>query len=641
MKNNIISEKKIKLIKLVIVLSLIYSSVLAILDTLGVTTYIEYRTPLMTAYAFCNIILLIMIQRSKEFNKYIVHTVLSLAIIVFSITMVIYPTSEVRVMWFFFTIMIAYYVGGQKVGHVTAISSGIILYLINVIFNIGFSTTVMVNFLIGILFISQISNYFVSILNKSESDLLHSNNQIKELLNNAGQGFLYFNNDMKIGHEYSKEAERIFAQDIAEKNIVELLHPNDTDAQEFNTNTLKDILTEDDFKQEILISLLQKEFVLNDNFIEIEYKVLNENTFMMILTDVTTKKELAQKIKDEQQVLKMVIEIVTTKEQFIELKSDYEKFIASIEEFKSLEQLTNLRREIHTYKGLFAQKEMLHVVKKLHDFETVIDTSLKANLLDPIISELTTNDMQEWLELDLTVVKEILGEDYFSKSNYIEINTYRIDQLYNKLQKYLDTNSEIAQISNEIRDLKYNNIKIFFRPYEKLVEQLSEQLEKPMNPLVMNIENIYLPDNYIPFLNSLVHIFRNSMDHGIEPLEIRYELEKPEEGTITCDISKNDNILSISIEDDGAGVDTSKIKSLALERGIYTQEEVEEKSDEQIVEIIFEDAFSTSENITSLSGRGVGLASILSELNKINGKMKTENKFGQGIKFTFTIPMDN
>ncbi|RLA82411.1 MAG: hypothetical protein DRG78_07265 [Epsilonproteobacteria bacterium] len=639
MKQNIINEKKIKLVRLVIVLSLIYSSLLAIVDTLGITTYIEYRAPLMSIYAICNIILLYFIQKSKEFNIKIAYMVLALALIVFSITMIIYPTSEIRVMWYFFTIMIGYYLGGRVAGHIVALSSIIILFSINVFFVLGFPSTTMINVTIGILFIAQISNYFVSILEKNEKDLLNSNNQIKELLNNAGQGFLYFDKDMKIGMEYSKEAVRIFGKEIAEENIVNLLYPDDKDTQQFNTETLQDILIEEDMTQEILISLLQKEFKIDGKFIEIEYKVLNTQTFMMILTDITAKKDLAQKIKDEQQVLKMVIEIVTTKEQFMELKSDYEKMIVKIDKFKSLELLADLRREIHTYKGLFAQKEMLHIVKKLHNFETVIDTSLKNNTLDDIIKDLTTQEMQDWLDLDLSIVKEILGDDYFSKSSYISINAYRIDQLHKKMTRYLEKDINKARITNEIRDLKYSNIKIFFKPYEKLVEQLSVQLEKPMNKLALNIEDIYLPEKYIPFLNTLVHIFRNSMDHGIEDLETRYEKEKEENGTISCDIKKENEVLTIAINDDGAGVDVEKIKDLALKKEIYTSEELSKMSEHDIVEIIFQDAFSTNESITTLSGRGVGLASILSELNKINGKMTTVNKFGFGIKFIFSIPL--
>ncbi len=217
---------------------------------------------------------------------------------------------------------------------------------------------------------------------------------------------------MIIGSEYSKEVEVIFKEDVSNKDISVLLFDDQSDAMFFKA-TLQGILTESDIRQEVLISLLKKDFKINDLFIEVEYKVLDENTFMMILTDVTATKKLTQKIKDEQQVLKMVVETITTLEQFVSVKSDYEKLIEKIDSFKSLEKLSDLRKEIHTYKGLFAQKEMLNIVKELHEFESLIDTSLKNDTIDEDILNVTTKDMYSWLEKDIKILKKILGEDFF------------------------------------------------------------------------------------------------------------------------------------------------------------------------------------------------------------------------------------
>ena len=463
---------------------------------------------------------------------------------------------------------------------------------------------------------------------------------VQILLNNAGQGFLYFNNDMKIGSEYSKEAKRIFDTDIEDKDITTLLFSNNESDASFLKETLVNILNEDEFKQDIFMSLLQTEFKIGDAYIEIEYKILDKENFMLILTDVTKTKELAQKVKDEQQVLKMVVETVTTLEQFVSVKNDYEKFINNIDSFKELDNLSNLRKEIHTYKGLFAQKEMLNVVKELHDFETLIDESLHEQSINQIILDITTDIMSEWLEKDIKVLKDILGDDFFDKSNSILIDKDRIEGLKQLVTNYLESKDleQLVTLGKDIEKLNYSNIITFLKPYELLVEQLSEKLEKCINPLVINSKKIYISDKYKPFINSIVHIFRNSVDHGIETVEKREELGKELEGTITCDVTELDNNLIIEISDDGQGIDLDKIKKLAIEKGIYTQEETENLSENEALLIIFKDAFSTSETISSISGRGVGLASILQELEKIDGTIKIDNKFGEGITFTFTIP---
>jgi two-component system chemotaxis sensor kinase CheA len=150
---------------------------------------------------------------------------------------------------------------------------------------------------------------------------------------------------------------------------------------------------------------------------------------------------------------------------------------------------------------------------------------------------------------------------------------------------------------------------------------------------------MYLSDIYQQFFKSLVHIFRNSVDHGIENGYERLEHEKPEYGTISCDIKKENNFLVIKISDDGKGIDIEKIKNLAISKGIYTIDEVKQLSEQEILLIIFQDTFSTSETITDISGRGVGLASILAELNKLDGSLNINNNFGNGIEFNFSIPL--
>ena len=477
---------------------------------------------------------------------------------------------------------------------------------------------------------------------KLTDTLKATNDKIQDLLNNAGQGFLYFDKDMIIGAEYSKEAARIFDLDIAGQDISSLLYSDDESEAIFLKGTLQSILQSEQMQQEILISLLQKEFKINNAFIDVEYKVLNEDSFMMILTDITATKELAQQIKDKQQVLKMVVETVTTIEQFISVKNDYEKFISQIDSFKSLDMLSSLRKEIHTYKGLFAQKEMLTVVKELHEFETLIDTSLKNNVIDDIIKNITNQDMYAWLESDIKVLKEILGDDFFEKSNSIVIDKNRIDKLYDRVIQYLKSKDmeNLVNLGKELIQLKYSNINIFLKPYEKLVAQLSLRLEKNIKPLIINSEDIYISNRYKPFLNSIVHIFRNSVDHGIEPAEDRERLGKSLEGTITCDVVNNIDNIIIKIKDDGQGIDEEKIKSLAVAKQIYTQEEVEELTQEKVLLIIFQDTFTTNKNITDISGRGVGLASVLKELELLNGTMEIRNNFGQGIEFIFNIPYE-
>jgi two-component system chemotaxis sensor kinase CheA len=503
--------------------------------------------------------------------------------------------------------------------------------------------------------ISELSNSMVTMASSIkehqehlEEKILLRTKEIESLLNNAGQGFLSFDKSMTIGEKYSKEAQNIFGKNIENLNITHLLYDT-KEEQSFLEATLQNILSEDEMKQEIFISLLQKEFVINNNFIEIEYKILDENSFMMILTDVTDKKELAKKVKKEQQILKMAVETVTTLEQFIELKEDYDKFISNIHEYKSLEKLSDLRKLIHTYKGLFAQKEMLYIPEHLHLFESDIEQSLKQGSLTANIENITTQEMEAWLEEDISLLKEVLGKNFFNNQNTISIDKTRIITLQKALEKILQEHqftldkkifSNVKTIANGIEALSYNDIKIVLKPYEKLVEQLANKLGKYVNPLKLDCDDIYLSKKYKPFLNTLVHIFRNSVDYGIEDLETRYEKEKNEYGTICCSVKENNNMIQIIISDDGAGVDIQRVKELALKKELYTQDELDGFDNEKMLMILFEESFSTSSTITDISGRGVGLASVLYELQRLKGTVEIKNSFGKGIEFSFTLPYE-
>ena len=457
--------------------------------------------------------------------------------------------------------------------------------------------------------------------------------KIKQLLDNANQGFLYFDENMKIGGGHSRVAEEIFDREIMNSKINELLYPDDKEGQEYMEESLVDILEMDDLRQELMLSLLETNFTIHNKSIIVEYKILSNNSFMLILTDITEKIELDEKLKDEQQTLKMVIEVVITLEQFMEIKKDYYEFISQLDSFKSLNKLSELRRYIHTFKGLFAQKEMLNIVKHLHHFEDIIDSSIKQETILEELKNIQSDTMAQWLKLDLDILTDILGDEYFKQTNTISVSKNRIELLCQTIE-------DNRVLVGEIKKLAYHNIEIFFRPYEKMVQQLANKLGKEIYPLQVNSNEIYIPSKYEPFLKSLVHLFRNSVDHGIETAERREELGKEYKGLITCNIYEEGTHLHIDISDDGAGIDIAKIKQVAIDKNLLLEDEAEKLSEEETIMFIFKDAFSTATEITDISGRGVGLASLLSELHKLNGSMDIENNFTKGIKFRFTLPLE-
>ena len=458
--------------------------------------------------------------------------------------------------------------------------------------------------------------------------------KFKMLLDNSQQGFLYFDIDMKIGHEYSKKASEIFGLDLFDKDITYLLYPQNKEEAFGLCTTLQSLLKLDSIRQEMIFELLQTKFILNNKTIEVEYKFLNNKEYLLILTDITKQEAMQKKELKDKQILKMVVETVTTLEQFEEIRIAFEAFTKNIESYKSLEKLPELRREIHTYKGLFAQKEMLHIVQHLHDFESLIDVSLKEQKIEPTIIHTTGKIVYSWLEDDIKILKNILGSEFFHKSEYLNIKQERVEEIHKQLLLI----DGIEEIKEKVKHLLYKDIQVYIKPYKHIVDNLSKKLDKPINAFEINADNIFVPSKYKNFLNNLVHIFRNALDHGIESQEIRKEKNKPLMATINCSIKILDKNLQITISDDGKGLDIEKIKDKIIEKSLVSSEVISTLDENKIIEYIWEDSFSTTNTITQTSGRGVGLASLKSEIEILKGNIEVINEKDIGCTFIFTLP---
>ena len=137
----------------------------------------------------------------------------------------------------------------------------------------------------------------------------------------------------------------------------------------------------------------------------------------------------------------------------------------------------------------------------------------------------------------------------------------------------------------------------------------------------------------------LQHLLRNSADHGLESAEVRRERGKPETGTIRLDAYQEGNNVVIEVSDDGNGIDTEAVKSKAIERGVVTADQAETMSQKEIIDMLFMPSFSMAKEITDISGRGVGLDVVKSNIEALGGDVEVKSKLGEGSKFTVRLPL--
>lgn len=472
---------------------------------------------------------------------------------------------------------------------------------------------------------------------------------VERLLNNANQGFLTFSTSFVVDNEYSQKCIEIFGNTIDGENIADLLYPDDRIKRDFLIETLDALFKEEDIlKSDAIISLLPSEFIIANRAIHIDYKRIETERFMLILTDITDKRNLEKNIEKERQILKMVVSAISNSEEFFELLEEYQNFLSSRDTFvddtyDTAHNIGELYRSIHTFKGLFSQKDFITTPQGLHKLESKLSEWLKNGNVSNEMLQMTLNKIgfEIWLAKDLDILKNVLGDEFLEKKTTIVIDDATFESLNKKISQLVEEQPEechdLLELLEVIHRLKYKPIGEFFLSLPKYAESLGERLGKALNPMEIDDDTeLLIGEEFKGFAKSLIHVIRNSVDHGIETPEERVESGKDEYGMIYLLIRNEGEFLRLEIVDDGRGIDIEKLRQKAIADGIKKPSELVE--DRAVLELLFQEYFSTKEEVTEFSGRGVGLSSVRAEILKLGGEYHVETEIGKGSRFVFSIP---
>ncbi|NLY76978.1 MAG: chemotaxis protein CheA [Tissierellia bacterium] len=196
-----------------------------------------------------------------------------------------------------------------------------------------------------------------------------------------------------------------------------------------------------------------------------------------------------------------------------------------------------------------------------------------------------------------------------------------------------------TNLHNAVMKVRMVPIERVFNRFPRMVRDLSKELNKKVD-LRMYGENTEVDRTVIDEIGDpLIHIIRNSLDHGIEDPQERVKLGKPEEGKLILKAYPDGNNVVIEVIDDGGGIDFEKVKQKSIDRGLITEVEGEKITEKELANILFEPGFSTSDKITEVSGRGVGLDVVKNKIESINGTIELDSQRGKGTTFTIRIPL--
>lgn len=212
-----------------------------------------------------------------------------------------------------------------------------------------------------------------------------------------------------------------------------------------------------------------------------------------------------------------------------------------------------------------------------------------------------------------------------------------------KLKDLNETLTRVSQISsslqNVVMQVRMVPIEQVFDRFPRMVRDLSKKLNKKIN-LVVEGKETEMDRTVIDEIGDpMVHLIRNAIDHGIEMPEDRVAKGKSEVGTITLVARHEGNNVLIEVKDDGKGIDPTIISRLAIERGLFTPEQMAKMPPEEIIKIIFLPGFSTAKEVSDLSGRGVGMDAVKAKLEDLNGVLELESKVNEGSRVTIKLPL--
>ncbi|MGL1955933.1 MAG: chemotaxis protein CheA [Colwellia sp.] len=237
----------------------------------------------------------------------------------------------------------------------------------------------------------------------------------------------------------------------------------------------------------------------------------------------------------------------------------------------------------------------------------------------------------------LDQIMNMVGELVLVRNRLTSLGLISDDENLNKAVTNLD--AVTTDLQGAVMKTRMQPIKKVFGRFPRVVRDLARSLNKDIK-LVLEGEDTDLDKNLVEALaDPLVHLVRNSVDHGVEEPDIREAIGKPREGTVLLSASQEGDHILLTIKDDGAGMDAEKLKNIAIDRGVLDADAAARMSNKEAYSLIFAPGFSTKTEISEVSGRGVGMDVVKTKITQLNGTVNIDSEMGVGTVLEIKVPL--
>ena len=362
--------------------------------------------------------------------------------------------------------------------------------------------------------------------------------------------------------------------------------------------------------------------------------------------DVIKSEPSTQDIEDEKFDKKFTI-VVVSKESM----EDISGIIRNVSEIKSAEAkaiTTPFPESEETESKEEAKTEQTEVPEATSSKEAKKEETKKPSMLTQAnkVAAANSKAVSHTVRVDidkLDVLMNLVSELIIAKNGLVSASISDDGETASNNQKFTE---QIEYLERVTTNLHESVMKVRMMPIEgviskfpRMIRDLNKKLNKKME-LYITGEETELDRTVLDEIGDpIMHLLRNSADHGLESAEVRAERGKPEVGSIYLNAFQEGNNVVIEVADDGNGIDVEKVKSKAVEKGTLTQEQADALTEKEAIDLLFKPSFSTSDKITDVSGRGVGLDVVKSKIEALGGDVEVKTKYGEGSTFSIRLPL--
>jgi two-component system chemotaxis sensor kinase CheA len=560
---------------------------------------------------------------------------------------------ELRILWFPLSIPSAYLLIGAWAGNLlTVISIGFVI-VANSFLPAPYSPTAITTIVTATLYIAAVFRAFadrsvsfhVAMVEARETAVIahrQAEQALKEvamLLDNSGQGFLFFDPDLVVHGRYSRACVAALGREPEGHSVDTLLFENDADTRALMRRSVAGACAAwkegAPIRAEVYLSLLPRNLSVGDHYLSAQY-IAVDGGVMVVLSDVTERKRLNDTVERERHRMEMVLAAVTDQDDFFAAVDDFRRFIANGAAAWDDRPPSELYRAIHTFKGTFNQFGFERLPAQLHDMETELRDLEETSPATQVAGMVFSVDWLNLLEADLSVITRALGADFVERRGVVTIDPDQAISFEHFASRHLragDLPGDEQPVLIELSRIRLASLRHALMDYERMARRMAERLGKEIDRFEVSGADIRIdPDRFGPFLRSLGHVFRNAVDHGIEAADVREDEGKPPGGVISCRIGRTTDGIVMEISDDGGGIDETILRHRAQDTALKNA---------PLADLVFRDGLSSREEVNPWSGRGVGMAAVRMAIQELGGDIAMATTPGRGTTFTFRLPADS